>query len=102
MPKKLDALAQIDHFKSRLDKTISRIRGAMQGYSGFFDLVQVNEARLDRVYEQDVKTMDAVERSGRRDRKACNRHRRHPAAASPTLNDQLPKSNKRSIIDKIF
>jgi methyl-accepting chemotaxis protein len=59
--KKLDALTQLDHFKSRLDKTISRLRGAMQGYSGFFDLVQVNEAVLDRVYEQDMKTMDAVE-----------------------------------------
>jgi hypothetical protein len=58
---KLDAVAQVDHFKSRMDKSISRIRGAMQGYSGFFDLVQVDEARLDRVYEQDVKTMDAVE-----------------------------------------
>ncbi len=59
--KKLDVLTQLDHFKSRLDKTISRLRGAMQGYSGFFDLVQVNEAVLDRVYEQDVKTMDAVD-----------------------------------------
>jgi len=59
--KKLDLLAQLDRFKSRLDKTISRIRGAMQGYSGFFDLVQVNETVLDRVYEHDVKTMDSVD-----------------------------------------
>jgi hypothetical protein len=59
--KKLDGLAQLDHLKARLDKTISRLRGGMQGYSGFFDLVQVNESLLDRVYEQDVKTMDAVE-----------------------------------------
>jgi hypothetical protein len=59
--KKLDVLAQLDHLKARLDKTISRLRGGMQGYSGFFDLVQVNESLLDRVYEQDVKTMDAVE-----------------------------------------
>ena len=58
---KLDAVAQVDHFKSRMDKAISRIRGGMQGYSGFFDLVQVDEARLDRVYEQDVKAMDAVD-----------------------------------------
>ncbi len=59
--KKLDGLAQLDHLKARLDKTISRLRGGMQGYSGFFDLVQVDESLLDRVYEQDVKTMDAVE-----------------------------------------
>lgn len=59
--KKLDGLTQLDHFKSRLDKTIGRIRGAMQGYSGFFDLVQVDETLLERVYQQDVKTMDAVD-----------------------------------------
>ena len=58
---KLQPLAQVDNFKSRLDKSISRIRGQMQGYSGFFDLVDVNEAVLDRVYEHDVKTMDAVD-----------------------------------------
>ena len=61
MPASSTRVAQIDHFKSRLDKSISRIRGGMQGYSGFFDLVQVDEARLDRVYEQDVKAMDAVD-----------------------------------------
>ena len=59
--KKLDGLAELDQFKSRLDRTIGRIRGAMQGYSGFFDLVQVDEVLLERVYQQDVKTMDAVE-----------------------------------------
>jgi hypothetical protein len=58
---KLQPLTQIDNFKSRLDKSISRIRGAMQGYSGFFDLVDVNESVLDRVYEHDVKTMDSVD-----------------------------------------
>ena len=59
--KKLDGMAELDQFKSRLDRTIGRIRGAMQGYSGFFDLVQVDEVLLERVYQQDVKTMDAVE-----------------------------------------
>src|SRR5689334_4122132 len=48
---KLDAVAQIDRFKGRLDKAIGRLRGAMAGYSGFFDLVQVDEASLQRVYE---------------------------------------------------
>src|SRR5271170_6160851 len=48
--RKMDLLGQLDHFRARLDRTIGRIRGAMQGYSGFFDLVQVNEASLDRIY----------------------------------------------------
>lgn len=61
---KLDAVAQIDRFKGRMDKCIGRLRGAMAGYSGFFDLVQVDEARLERVYEHDVKMMDAVDTLG--------------------------------------
>ncbi|MCC7087372.1 MAG: hypothetical protein IT427_20410 [Pirellulales bacterium] len=61
---KLDAVGQVDRFKGRLDKSISRLRGAMAGYSGFFDLVQVDEGRLERVYEYDVKMMDAVDALG--------------------------------------
>jgi hypothetical protein len=61
---KLDAVAQIDRFKGRMDKCIGRLRGAMAGYGGFFDLVQVDEARLERVYEHDVKMMDAIDSLG--------------------------------------
>ncbi|HTQ38700.1 MAG TPA: hypothetical protein VMJ32_06715 [Pirellulales bacterium] len=86
--KKLDGLAPLDHFKSRLDKTISRLRGAMQGYSGFFDLVQVNEALLDRVYQQDVKTMDAVETLAAAIDKLATATADTPAPL-PALNDQL-------------
>jgi hypothetical protein len=59
--KKLDLLGELDRFKSRLDRTVSRLRGAMPGYSGFFDLVQIDEHLLDRVYAHDVKTMDTVD-----------------------------------------
>ena len=34
----------------------------MQGYSGFFDLVRVDKAVLDRLYEYDVGLMDQVSR----------------------------------------
>src|SRR5207244_13137106 len=40
----LDVLPVCDRLRVRLDKLISRIRGAMRGYSGFFDLVKVDEA----------------------------------------------------------
>jgi cell division protein FtsB len=33
----------------------------MQGYSGFFDLVQVDEELLDRIYDFDVNLMEQVE-----------------------------------------
>lgn len=57
----IDALPQVDRLRSRLDKLIARIRGAMQGYSGFFDLVRVREDLLDRVYEHDVGLMQRVD-----------------------------------------
>src|SRR5262245_28430142 len=57
----LDVLPACDRLRARLDKLIGSIRGAMRGYSGFFDLVKVDPALLDRVYDHDVKVMDEVE-----------------------------------------
>jgi hypothetical protein len=54
-------LPQYDRLRGRVDKLIGRIRGAMHGYSGVFDLVRVDEALLDRVYEHDVILMERVE-----------------------------------------
>jgi len=54
-------IPQCDRLRAKLDKLIGRIRGAMQGYSGMFDLVTINEAVLDKVYEFDVKLLDQVE-----------------------------------------
>jgi predicted nucleic acid-binding Zn-ribbon protein len=61
----IDLLPQVDRMRGRLDKLIARIRGAMQGYSGFFDLVRIREPELDRVYEHDVKLMEQVDALGR-------------------------------------
>jgi hypothetical protein len=58
---RIDVLPQVDRLRGRLDKLIARIRGAMQGYSGIFDLVQVNEELLDAVYDHDVGVMDQVD-----------------------------------------
>lgn len=57
----IDLLPQVDRLRGRLDKLIGRTGGAMQGYSGFFDLVRVDEGLLDRVYEHDVGLMEEVE-----------------------------------------
>jgi len=57
----IDALPQLDRLRAKLDKLIGRIRGAMDGYSGFFDLVRVDEVVLDRVYEHDVALMSQVD-----------------------------------------
>ncbi len=57
----LELLTQFDRLRARLDKVIAHIKGAWQGYSGVFDLVRVDEALLDRIYEHDVQTMNRVE-----------------------------------------
>ena len=56
----IDALPLCDRLRGKIDKLIGRIKGAMQGYSGFFDLVEVDEARLDQVYQHDVDMMEQV------------------------------------------
>jgi len=57
----IDLLPQLDRLRTRIDKLIGRMRGAVQGYSGFFDLVRVDEDLLDRVYEHDVAMMEQVD-----------------------------------------
>ena len=61
---RVEMLPQLDRLRGRLDKLIGRIRGAMHGYSGFFDLVQIDEARLEAVYEHDLRLLDEVEALG--------------------------------------
>jgi hypothetical protein len=57
----LDALPQCDRVRSKLDRLLGRIRGAMQGYSGVFDLVRIDEGVLDKVYEYEVSLLQQVD-----------------------------------------
>lgn len=58
----LAGVAPCERLRGRLDRLLGRIRGAMQGYSGMFDLVRVDESRLDKIYEHDVKLLEQVDR----------------------------------------
>ena len=60
----IDALPDCDRLRGRIDKVASRIRGAMKGYSGFFDLVTIDEALLDRVYQADANLVEWIDRFG--------------------------------------
>lgn len=57
----LDQLTNYERVKTKLDGLVNRIRGAVRGYSGFFDFVRVDEQLLDRVYEHDMGLMKDVE-----------------------------------------
>ena len=57
---RIDQLTAWERVKNRLDALINRLRGAVRGYSGFFDFVQVNVDLLDRVYEHDLELVQSV------------------------------------------
>jgi hypothetical protein len=90
----LDALPLCDRLRARLDKLIGRIRGAMQGYSGFFDLVQVDEALLDRVYQFDVSLMDDVETAAESVEKLSAQVAQPPAAQVQAVMTRLQELDK--------
>jgi hypothetical protein len=58
---KIDQMPQIDIVRGRIDTLIARLRGAPAGYSGFFDLVQVDEELLEDVYEHDLGLTEQVD-----------------------------------------
>jgi hypothetical protein len=58
---KIDALDDCERVRTRLDTLSSRIRGAVRGYSGFFDFVRVDENLLDDVYDQDMSMIERIE-----------------------------------------
>ena len=60
---RIDDIPKIDRVRNRLEKLIGRIAGAMQGYSGVFDLVRINESVLDKVYDHDVAMMELTEKT---------------------------------------
>lgn len=57
----IDMMPQLDRLRARMDKVIWQIRSGMQGYSGFFDLVRLDEKLLDRIYEHDMAMIEKVE-----------------------------------------
>lgn len=58
---KIDQLDDCERIRTRLDTLISRVKGAMGGYSGVFDYVQVDEDLLEQVYDVDLTLVDEAE-----------------------------------------
>lgn len=57
----LDGLPACERLHGRVDQLQNAMRGAVQGYSGWFDFVNVDEARLDAVYAHDSALAKSVE-----------------------------------------
>jgi hypothetical protein len=58
--KNLELLTEYDLFAKSLEKNINEIRYADQGYSGFFDLLKIQETELDSLYRLDGEMVDLV------------------------------------------
>jgi len=62
--KKMDAINDLDRIKRNLDIAANQIRYANYGESGFFDVVQVGTADLDKLYQFDLGIKEETEQLG--------------------------------------
>jgi predicted translin family RNA/ssDNA-binding protein len=57
-----EVLTDMDRFIMRFDRVSERINHASYGYAGFFNIVKVEEAKLDRMIDFDTELMDDVDK----------------------------------------
>jgi len=58
---RMDDLPKLEKLRAELDRLIGRIKGAMKGYSGLMDADQIDEARLDDLYDHDLALVHRVD-----------------------------------------
>jgi len=58
----LEVLTDMDRFVMRFDRVSEKINHASYGYTGFFNIVKVEEEKLDRMIEFDTGLMDDVDK----------------------------------------
>jgi len=57
-----EVLTDMDRFIMRFDRIAEKINHASYGYAGFFNIVKVDEAKLDKMIEFDTGLLDDVEK----------------------------------------
>ena len=58
--RQLDVLTGMDRISAKFDRVIEKIKHASYGYSGFFDVIKIQEAALDRMTNFDNQLIDQV------------------------------------------
>lgn len=58
-----EVLTDMDRFIMRFDRVAEKINHASYGYAGFFNIVKVDEAKLDKMIEFDNGLLDKVEKT---------------------------------------
>jgi hypothetical protein len=59
--KRLDLLTEYDEVLRGIDKFINEVTYANRGYSGFFDLLKIEEAQLESIYQFDIQVIENIE-----------------------------------------
>jgi hypothetical protein len=57
-----EVLTDMDRFIMRFDRVSQKINHASYGYAGFFDIVKVEESKLDKMIDFDTGLLDGVEK----------------------------------------
>jgi hypothetical protein len=57
---RIKALSAFDKLVNKLDATISRLKYADQGYSGFFDTVKIDDRELEIIHQLDLDLVNEV------------------------------------------
>jgi len=58
---RLFEVGPVDHLIKKLDRIENRVRFASYGYSGFFDVVKIDAARLDSIYHSDLALVERAD-----------------------------------------
>jgi hypothetical protein len=58
---RLFEVGPVDHVIKKLDRIENRVRFASYGYSGFFDVVKIDAARLDSIYQSDLALVERAD-----------------------------------------
>jgi hypothetical protein len=56
-----EVLTDMDHLVMRFDRVSEKINHASYGYAGFFNIVKIEEAKLDKMTQFDTDLIDEVE-----------------------------------------
>ena len=59
-PDDLKKVKDLEYLMGRLQKLEDRIEHADYGYAGFFDLIHIDEDKLDLIYQHDLKMFDLI------------------------------------------
>jgi len=95
---RLSVLNEVDRAKKKLEKVVDRLKFASYGASGFFDVVQIKEGELDKLYQFDLSLAESVSQIGadiENTKKALSKTDDEIKQTANRLSDMLNEFNKK-------